>query len=247
MRVPWISAIVPVMLLLAWEWAARAGGVDVRIFSRPTKIAAAGMTALASGELLVATLQTLQAAAFGLVLGSVIGMAAGIVLGRRRFLEVSSRPAVEMLRSIPSVAFTPLTLLVFGFGLPMEGTVVAYSCCWPVLISTMAAVRGIEPRLLEVASTLELNPLKRLTAIIVPAVLSRVATGLRTAIGFALVVSVTVEILVNPRGLGYALIVAQQSFRPDLMYAYIVWLAAIGLAVGELSKLLDHGARRGFA
>ena len=244
MRLPWISAIVPVTLLLAWEGAARGGGIDVGIFSKPTDIATAGVGALMDGSMVTATLQTLEAAVFGLILGSVVGIIGGIFLGRQRFIEISSRPTVEMLRSIPAIAFMPLALLVFGFGLPMEGTVVAYACCWPVLISTLAATRNIEPRLLEVASVLELNPLKRITAIIIPAVFSRVTVGLRTAIGFALVVAVTVEILVNPRGLGYALIVAQQSFRPDLMYAYLVWLAALGMSVGEASKLLDYAAGR---
>ncbi len=64
--------------------------------------------------------------------------------------------------------------------------------------------------------------------------------GLRTAAGFALVVAVTVEILINPRGLGYGLIIAQQSLRIDLMYAYLIWLAVLGLAVNALVRLADR-------
>jgi ABC-type nitrate/sulfonate/bicarbonate transport system permease component len=244
MRRPLVSAIVPVILLLGWELGGRFGSIDVRVFSKPTEVVVAGVGALLNGSMVLATLQTLEAAAFGLALGTVAGIAGGIFLGRKNFIEISSRPTVEILRSIPAIAFTPLALLVFGFGLSMEGTVVAYACVWPILISTLAATRNIEPRLLEVASVLELSPIRRLTSIIIPAVFSRVTVGLRTAIGFALVVSVTVEILVNPRGLGYALIVAQQSFRPDLMYAYLVWLAALGMAVGEASKLLDYAVGR---
>ena len=140
-------------------------------------------------------------------------MLVGIFLGLSPFAEFISRPSVESLRSIPSIAFAPLTLLLFGFGLPMEGMIVAYACLWPILITTISAVRNIEPRLLEIASALEMNPLQQLRKIIIPAVLSRVLVGLRTAVGFAFVVSVTVEILINPRGLGYGLIIAQQSLR----------------------------------
>ena len=64
--------------------------------------------------------------------------------------------------------------------------------------------------------------------------------GLRTAVGFALVVAVTVEILINPRGLGYGLIIAQQSLRVDVMYAYLVWLALLGLLVNALLRLADR-------
>ena len=69
----------------------------------------------------------------------------------------------------------------------------------------MAAVRGIEPRLLEVAQALELSFAERMRKIILPAALGRINVGVRVAVGFALVVAVTVEIVVNPRGLGYSL------------------------------------------
>jgi ABC-type nitrate/sulfonate/bicarbonate transport system permease component len=131
-------------------------------------------------------------------------------------------------------------LLLFGFGLPMEGMIVAYACLWPILITTISAVRHIEPRLIEIAAALEMSPLERVQKIIIPAVLSRVLVGLRTAAGFALVVAVTVEILINPRGLGYGLIIAQQSLRIDVMYAYLLWLAVLGLLVNALVRLADR-------
>jgi ABC-type nitrate/sulfonate/bicarbonate transport system permease component len=85
-----------------------------------------------------------------------------------------------------------------------------------------------------------MNAFQRVTKIIVPAVTSRVLVGLRTAVGFALVVAVTVEILINPRGLGYGLMIAQQSLRVDVMYAYLVWLAVLGIAVNALLRLADR-------
>ena len=106
----------------------------------------------------------------------------------------------------------------------------------PILIATVAAVRGIEPRLLEVAQALELSFAARMRKIILPAALGRINVGVRVAVGFALVVAVTVEIVVNPRGLGYSLIVAQQSLRIDLMYAQLLWLSMLGYAVNALLR-----------
>ncbi|MBN9084440.1 MAG: hypothetical protein BGP04_12495 [Rhizobiales bacterium 62-17] len=240
MRPSPLSAIVPICLLLGWEVATRTGTLDPRIFSQPTAIVAAIAEAARDGSLIQATRETLEAAVVGLVLGFVFGVALGILLGLRTGLEVAARPTTEMLRSIPAIAFTPLALLLLGFGLSMEVAIVAYACCWPIFIATLTAVRNIDPRLLEIASVLEMSPQRRLRTIIAPAVFARVVVGLRTAIAFALVVAVTVEILSNPRGLGYALIVAQQTFRPDLMYALIVWLAILGAIFGGLSKLLDY-------
>ena len=242
MKAHFISAIVPVSLLLGWELGAAAGAIAETTFSRPSSILRAGAMAIADGSLLAATYQTLEAATVGLIAGTLVGVALGIFLGLQRLVELASRPTVEMLRAIPAIAFTPLVLLIFGFGLTMESIIVAYAACWPVMIATLAATRRIEPRLLEVAATLEMTPLERLRTIIFPAVFGRVVVGLRIAIGFALVVSVTVEILVNPRGLGYGLILAQQTFRTDLMYAHIVWLAVLGMLAGVLSSQLDRFA-----
>jgi ABC-type nitrate/sulfonate/bicarbonate transport system permease component len=240
MLLPWRSIAVPAALLTVWELAAGLRVVDLEFISRPSHILIAGISGLADGSFLHATWQTLEACVFGLTIALVAGVLVGIFLGLSPFAEFISRPSIESLRSIPSIAFAPLTLLLFGFGLPMEGMIVAYACLWPILITTISAVRNIEPRLLEIASALEMNPLQQLRKIIIPAVLSRVLVGLRTALSFAFVVSVTVEILINPRGLGYGLIIAQQSLRLDVMYAYLLWLAVLGLSVNALVRLADR-------
>jgi ABC-type nitrate/sulfonate/bicarbonate transport system permease component len=240
MQLSWRAIVIPAVVLLLWELASHTGFIDLEFLSRPSSILIAGISGLADGTFLFATWQTLEAALFGLSIALVVGVLVGIFLGLSRFSELVSRPVVESLRSIPSIAFAPLSLLLFGFGLPMEGMIVAYACLWPILITTIAAVRNIEPRLIEVSHTLEMNAFQRVTKIIVPAVTSRVLVGLRTAVGFALVVAVTVEILINPRGLGYGLMIAQQSLRVDVMYAYLVWLAVLGIAVNALLRLADR-------
>ena len=234
------SIAVPAAVLLLWELAATSGFIDLEFVSRPSHIVMAAVTGLADGSFLYLTWQTLEACVFGLGIALVVGVLVGIFLGLSPFAEFISRPSLEGLRSIPSIAYAPLTLLLFGFGLPMEGMIIAYACLWPILITTISAVRNIEPRLLEIAEALEMSAVERVQKIIIPAVLSRVLVGLRTAVGFALVVSVTVEILINPRGLGYGLILAQQSLRIDVMYAYLVWLAVLGLLVNALVRLADR-------
>lgn len=235
------ALIVPAIFLIGWEVASRTGTLDPDVVSRPSQIAVAFVSIVHDGSIFAATLQTLQAAAFGLSIGLVVGVLLGIVLGLQPFAEIFSRPVLEMLRSIPSIAFMPLALLLFGFGLRMEGVIVAYACVWPILIATLAATRSIDIRLLEVAQTLEMSQARRLFKIILPSVLARVSVGLRTAIGFALVVSVTIEILSNPRGIGYSMIFALQSFRPDVVYAYLFWLAFLGFVLNWGSSFLGRG------
>ena len=228
--------IIPALAITAWEAASRTGALQLEFLSRPSDILAAGIDGLTDGSILLATAQTFEAALFGLAIAVVAGVLAGAIIGLSRPIERTVGPTIEALRPIPAVAFIPLTLLLFGFGLPMEGTVVAYACVWPILLSTIAAVRGIEPRLLEVAQALELSFAERMRKIILPAALGRINVGVRVAVGFALVVAVTVEIVVNPRGLGYSLILAQQSLRIDLMYAQLLWLSILGYAVNAVMR-----------
>ena len=223
--------VIPFGALAAWEIASRTGKLQLEFLSRPSDIIRAGVHGLADGSILLATWQTFEAALFGLAIAVVIGVLVGTVLGLSPRIERTTSPTVEALRPIPAVAFIPLTLLLFGFGLPMEGAVVAYACVWPILLATISAVRGIEPRLLEVAQALELSFAERLRKIVLPAALGRINVGVRVAAGFALVVAVTVEIVVNPRGLGYSLILAQQSLRVDLMYAHLLWLGLLGYVI----------------
>jgi len=225
------ASVFPVLVILLWEITSRTGLLQFEYLSRPSDILLAGYSALRDGSILLATWQTFEAALFGLLLAVLVGILTGTMLGLSATTEKVVGPTIEALRPIPAVAFIPLSLLLFGFGLPMEGMVVAYACVWPILIATIGAVRGIEPRLLEVARALELPFAARLWKIILPAALSRINVGIRVAVGFALVVAVTVEIIVNPRGLGYSLILAQQSLRVDLMYAQLLWLCIVGYAI----------------
>ncbi|MGC7969960.1 ABC transporter permease, partial [Salmonella enterica] len=84
---------------------------------------------------------------------------------------------------------------------------------------------------LEVSKVIGLSPAQRLWKIVLPAAMPRIFVALRLAAGFALVVAVTVEIAANPQGLGYMLMIAQQTLRPELMLASLFWIGFIGWAV----------------
>jgi ABC-type nitrate/sulfonate/bicarbonate transport system permease component len=146
-------------------------------------------------------------------------------------------------RPIPSVAVIPIALVALGFGYRLEIAIVAFASLWPVLLLTRAAVRGVEPRLVEVARALRLSFPARVVKIIVPAALPRIFVAFRLAAGFALIVAVTIEIAINPLGLGAGLMTAGQALRPELMLAYLLWIGLVGFA---LNILLVFAQRRLF-
>lgn len=222
------ALVFPVILLLAWE-ASMAGEGMSEFLARPSDIARTAAAVVVNGSLFKATLETFTAALCGLLIGGSTGTFIGLLLGLFPVFAKLAEIPFETLRPIPSVALVPLSLLTFGFGLSMEVAVVTFGCFWPAAIYAMAAAQQVEPRLLEVSRNLGLGFGKRLRSIIIPAALPTVFVGVRLAAALALVVSVTVEVTANPRGLGYAMIIAQQTLKPDLAFAFLFWIGVIGL------------------
>jgi NitT/TauT family transport system permease protein len=155
-------------------------------------------------------------------------------------LEAVVGPTLDTIRPVPSLALLPLALLIYGFGARMEIMVVAFACTWPVLIVTISAVRGIEPRLIEVSRMLEMGRFAVMRRIVLPAVVARIGVGIRVAAGIALIVAVTVEIVLNPRGLGYGMMVASQSLRPDLMWADLLWVGVVGFSFDASLRWIER-------
>ncbi len=231
MRRVLLGSIIPILFLVGWEVSSCTGLLSLAFLSRPSDIVAVGYTGLRDGSLLIATLQTCETALLGLAVAAIVGVSLGALLGLLPALERVAGPTIEALRPIPAIAFMPLALMIFGFGVGLEASIVAYACIWPILIVTISAVRAIETRLIEVAAVLQLPVWKKTTKIVLPAAMARINVGLRVAAAISLVVAVTVEIVLNPRGLGYRLILAQQQLQIGLMWAQLVWLCLLGYAL----------------
>lgn len=235
---------VPAVLIALLEWYTRTAGASSDALAPPTAAARALGQAALDGSLFQATGFTLGSAALGLFIGAVLGTLLGILLGLSHRAARMSFLTVEVLRPVPSVALIPLALLVFGFGVTMETSVVAFATFWPMLVLSQAAARQIEPRLLEVATALQLSPSDRLWKIIVPAMVPRLFVALRLGVAIALVVAVTVEIAANPHGMGYAIMIAQQSLDPALMLAWLFWIALVGFVINAAALWLERRVQR---
>lgn len=234
------ALVVPAALVIAAELAVRLSGTTSDAVAAPSAVVLSLVKALSDGTMLLATRDTLAAAFAGLGLGAAIGLLGGLLFGLVKPLDRLMELTIEAIRPIPSVALIPIGMLLLGFGYRFEMAIVAYASIWPMLIMTRAAIAGIEPRLMEVSRALRLSIGQRLVKIILPAALPRIIIAFRLAAGFALVVAVTVEIAANPQGLGYGILIAQQSLDPALMLAYLLWIGLVGYALNALLSLAQQ-------
>jgi sulfonate transport system permease protein len=234
----------PVIALALFEAYARTVGKSSDAIAPPSAALGGFASAVSDGSLLSATAFTLGSAALGLLLAAALGIAAGMALGLSPRAARLSFLSIEVFRPIPSVALIPLAMLVFGFGLRMEFSIVAFACFWPMLLLSQAAVQQVEPRLLEVSRVLGLSPLQRANKIILPAIIPRLFVALRLGVAVALVVAVTVEIAANPHGMGYAMMIAQQSLNPGLMLAWLMWISVVGFVINYGALRLERAVAK---
>ena len=230
----------PLAVLALFEFYARSVAPGSDTLAPPTTALRALAGAAMDGSLVQATAFTLAAAASGLALAAL----PGIPLGLSRRASQMSLLTVELMRPVPSVALIPLAMLVFGFGLRLESAVVAFASFWPLLILTQSAVAQVEPRLLEVSHVLGLTPWQRGVKIVLPAIVPRLFVALRLGVAVSLVVAVTVEIAANPEGMGYAMMIAQQSLDPALMLAWLAWIGVVGYAINFAALKLQRWVAR---
>ena len=234
---------LPVTLLIVWELVMRITGVESDSLAPPSQIAVAFWTALADGTIAQRTLETLRTAVIGLAIGGGAALALSALIGLVPAAARLAQFSVEILRPVPPVALIPVAILVLGFGYEMEIALVAFACFWPVLIYGQAAIRNIEPQLLEVSRVLRLSALGRVTKIVLPAALPRYFVAFRLSAAISLVVAVTTEIAANPIGIGHELMSASQSLHPDLMFALVLWIGIVGWT---LNASLQFAQRRLF-
>jgi ABC-type nitrate/sulfonate/bicarbonate transport system permease component len=224
----------PAACVSAWELAIRTGAVDYQYLPAPSAIVRGAGELAMSGELADATLETLEPVILGWAIAVAAGVSSGLLLGVSPGLRRWSLASIEALRPMPAIAFVPVALLLFGFSIETELMVIILPSLWPVLINTMGGVAGLHARLADVGRTLHLSRTAVLCKVMLPAALPAILVGVRLSLTLALVLGVLAEMVGNPAGLGYAVVTQQQALRPDLMFAYVVVIGLLGLALNAL-------------
>ncbi len=150
-------------------------------------------------------------------------------MGTSRFVYYLLEPVTELLRPIPSAAYIPIAILLLGVGSEMKIAVIALTSFFPVVLSTCGGVRSVDPILVDTGRTLGYGPLGgRLCKIVLPSALPETLTGMRVALGIALIVGIVSEMLAGDTGVGYLILESQRIFQVPLMFAAIITLAVVG-------------------
>jgi len=191
-----------------------------------------------SGEVITMSVPSLERVGLGLLYAVAIGVPVGILIGRvTRVNEIANVP-FQFLRMISPLSWMPIAVLAFD---TWDGAIVfliAMAAIWPILFSTAAGVRRIDPSWLKVARNLGANPFHTLFVVILPAIAVDVLTGVRLALGVAWVVLVPAEYLGVTSGLGYAINDARDTLDYARLAATVVVIGVIGFSLDALAGQL---------
>ncbi|MDI6639153.1 MAG: NitT/TauT family transport system permease protein [Bacillota bacterium] len=226
----------PALILVVWEILARAGAVDVRLFSAPSLILKALVPVVASGELWVNTLVSLQRVLLGFLVGSGMGVVLGLAMGLAPPVRAALGPMVAATFPIPKLAIMPLILLVFGLGETSKVVTVAVGVFYLVLINSMAGVMNIDKIYLDVAKSFGASRKDFYLTVALPGALPMIFAGLKLGMGTALLLIVAAELSAARAGVGYMIWRAYDMFDIERMFVGLITMSFMGYI---LSNLLD--------
>ena len=223
-----IGWLVPAILIAGWEFLARAGVIDISLFSSPSQIAAEWLKITSNGELLVhleaTSLRVLSGFAIGVPAATLLGALTGYSGIARRLLD----PLLQSLRSIPSMAWVPLFLLWLGIGESSKISLIALGTFFPVYLNLMNGVRNVDRKLVEAGLANGFRGFALAKAVVLPASLPAYLVGLRQGLSLGWMFVVAAEIMGASRGLGYLLIDGQTTGRPAIMMSSVILFAICG-------------------
>lgn len=226
---------LPIMLLgLAWELASRLGVVSTRALPPLTKVLAAWLDLLKTGELWSDAGASLWRAGAGLALSIVVGAVLGISMAWWRPLRALVNPLVEALYPLPKSALIPVTALWLGFGDASKILLIFLACMLPVTIGGYNGARGCEQVMVWSARSMGAGRLGVLWDVVVPSALPELLNGIRTALALAFILLVSSELIASRDGLGHLIGTLGEAGVYDAMFAAVLTVAFLGFIADRL-------------
>ncbi len=187
-----------------------------------------------------ALLSSLSLFAAGFTLSVAVGVPFGLLLARVRLLRVALESYIAVLNATPMAALIPFILSMMGFDFAPKVLVVFLFSVFPILYNTVEGARSIRPELIEVARSFRSSERALWRDVLLPFVLPFALTGIRQAIGRALVGMVAAEFFLSASGIGMTLQSAAQSFDTATVFAAILLVTLLGVLLMELGSWVER-------
>lgn len=252
------GALVPMALLVLWQWLTSSGIVDSKILPSPVAVfwkwmeyASPGapfdpakstyLGWIFSGELLGDAWASLYRVGAGFLIGMGLALPFGLLMGANDAIYRLFNPLFQVLRPIPPIAFIPLSILWFGLGNPPAIFLIIIGAFFPVLMNTIAGVRHVDGIYIRAARSLGAGQRALFLWVMLPAAMPYILAGMRIGVGTAFIVVIVAEMIAVNNGLGYRILEAREYFWSDKIIAGMISIGLLGLAIDAgMNRLNSH-------
>jgi len=229
---PWIvTPGIIIVLIAAWQIFVTVSGVNPFVFPPPLEVGEAFVTLLIDPNTWKEVWLTVVEILAGFAIAVVLGIVVGVVLGKLPWLEVSIRPLIVIAQVAPKVAFIPLFVIWFGFGMTSKILLAALLAFFPVMLNVLLGVRSVERGQHEVMTSLNATRAQTFTQLELRSLQPYLFAGMEVAIVLATIGAIVGEYLGGSQGLGAMVVRAMNSLDAARTFALILLLSLIGLAL----------------
>jgi ABC-type nitrate/sulfonate/bicarbonate transport system permease component len=176
----------------------------------------------------------------GWAAASLIGIVAGVAIGRLPVLADLSEPIVHFARAVPPAILVPAFLVMLPVGTPVELATIVFGVLWPVLLNSIDGARHVHPGHIEAARAFRVPVVQRLVRIILPSAAPKIFAGLRVALALALTMMIISEFAGSIDGIGREENVAWTTFDVPVMWAVILLLGVLGVVFNAVFSVLEN-------
>ena len=228
----WIETVmIPVLVILWWKIASDQEMIRKSILPGPSGVWES-LQMLLEKDIFF---QDLQATAYrilaGFLIGAAIGITLGILIGIFPLVDRMTKVMIAVLRPIPTISLIPFVILAAGIGEKSKIIIVTLGTFWALMLNTISGIKNTDQKLLELTKMLRKGRWETIFKVILPSALPSVFTGIRLASGSALAMSVTAEMIAAQNGIGYRIMFARNMSQPGVMFIGIIELGILGMVI----------------
>ena len=235
-----VSTLAVLVFLAIWETAPRAGIVDATFTSQPSRVIAASLEIVPSGDFLHDVSVSLSEFAIGFALAVGIGVPLGLLLGRFPVLRYLLDPPIMAIYATPHLALLPIFIVWLGIGMQSKIAVAFVGGVIPILVNSMAGVRGVERSWVTAARSFCAREWDVFVKVILPASLPGVVMGIRLGVSRAVLGVVVAEMYQSQAGVGNKIMLYGSEFRTDYLLFNVLLVSVFGFTATWAVRALEE-------
>ncbi|QTD40279.1 ABC transporter permease subunit [Sporosarcina sp. Te-1] len=239
-----IAWLIPVILLITWQFVVLFGIVSPQLLPAPLTVLASFIELVVSGDLAFHMTGSLGRALVGLLIGGGIGFLLGVANGLSKFSYAFTDTTLQMIRNIPNLALVPMVIIWFGIDEGAKIFLVSIGVMFPIYINTLHGIRNIDPGYIEMGRMYGMKGWRLFKEILLPGALPSIFVGLRYSLGVMWMTLIVAETIASTRGVGYLAMTAQQFMQSDIIIITIILYALFGKAADLLARWGERKALR---